>query len=210
MQAARQLTLAAVALVAVAAAGAMASWTPPKYCNGLDCPRFEVLSSNATTNVEVRRYEAAQWVSTNLTGVDYDQATSAGFRRLFRYISGANEQGVKVEMAAPVLVDVYPGAGPSCNSTFVVSFFVPFSYQGKAPAPSSPDVYLRTLPPCKVAVRQYSGYAPWSAAQPQLTALAEQLQRDGVAFDQTFETTAGYDSPFKVFGRHNEVRFALQ
>ena len=39
---------------------------------------------------EVRTYPAAKWVSTTTTGMQWDPAISTGFRRLFKYIQGAN------------------------------------------------------------------------------------------------------------------------
>ena len=39
---------------------------------------------------EVRTYPAARWVSTTTAGVQWDPAISTGFRKLFKYIQGAN------------------------------------------------------------------------------------------------------------------------
>jgi len=43
---------------------------------------------------QVRRYEAAKWVSTVVTTASWEAATSIGFQRLFRYIQGANDAGI--------------------------------------------------------------------------------------------------------------------
>ena len=40
---------------------------------------------------------------------DFQQAEREGFMRLFSYISGANEEGIKVPMTAPVLNRITPG-----------------------------------------------------------------------------------------------------
>ena len=47
-------------------------------------------------------------------------------------------------MTAPVLNYIQPGAGPNCNSTFTVSFFVPWLYQTEEgpPKPTSDDVFV--------------------------------------------------------------------
>jgi hypothetical protein len=72
---------------------------------------------------------AGKWASTVVTGVKYDKAVATGFWRLFKYISGNNEQQQKVEMTAPVTVRVIPSQGPFCEDNFTISFFVPFDFQ---------------------------------------------------------------------------------
>uniref|UniRef100_A0A452HW11 Uncharacterized protein n=1 Tax=Gopherus agassizii TaxID=38772 RepID=A0A452HW11_9SAUR len=65
-------------------------------------------------------YEPAKWVATPVKSMDYDSAVSTGFMKLFNYI-----QGMKIEMTAPVTFHVEPGAGPFCESTITVSFYIP-------------------------------------------------------------------------------------
>lgn len=40
---------------------------------------------------EVRTYQATKWVSTSLSGMQWDAALNTGFRRLFSYIQGNNQ-----------------------------------------------------------------------------------------------------------------------
>jgi len=56
---------------------------------------------------------------------------------------------------------VLPGAGPNCNSTFTVSFFVPFEFQTAAgpPASTSDLVYTSTIDAMGVAVSEFGGFA---------------------------------------------------
>ena len=44
--------------------------------------------------VEERCYDEAKWVSTNVMGMVRDEATSIGFQRLFKYITGTNDKGM--------------------------------------------------------------------------------------------------------------------
>ena len=46
-------------------------------------------------NVEIRRYAAYVVAETTVSGA-YDTAVNTGFRRLFKYISGANRRSQKV------------------------------------------------------------------------------------------------------------------
>lgn len=155
----------------------------------------------------------AAWVSTNVTGASdsaYEDAVDTGFKRLFRYISGANAGSVKVKMAAPVQVRVVPGAGPTCNTTFRVSFFVPFADQADPPAPTDASVYVDKQPAARVATLSYPGYVRSFAEdiRPQLQRLLGLLQYHGLdGFDTNQYATAGYDSPFSLGKRHNEVWF---
>lgn len=50
-------------------------------------------------------------------------------QRLFEYISGTNEEEVKVDMTAPVRVMLEAGQGPFCKDHFKMSFFVPLALQ---------------------------------------------------------------------------------
>eukprot|EP00667_Euglena_gracilis_P023655 EG_transcript_26804 len=188
-----------------------ASWEQPWFCHDIDCPRF---TNASAAGIEIRAYTESRWVKTNLTGATddaYEAAVEAGFRRLFRYISGENAAKAKIPMTAPVLVTVHPGAGPNCNTTFTVAFFVPFAFQAQTPEPSSPAVFLEANPAGKVAVLSYGGRASgWETPRAKLLTLAAALQKQGIAFDDSKYATAGYDSPFRLLNRHNEVWYFLE
>jgi len=183
----------------VGAMAASAAFTPPAFCNGLDCPVYDVLKTYPT--FEIRHYPAQMWSSVNVTTGDmpYEKVVNYGFQLLFNYISGANVNKQKVEMAAPVSVDIYPAAGPACNSTFIVSFFVPFALQSNPVAPTDPNVFIRASPDRTVAVRSFGGFMSTypTSIQPQFEQLGTDLMAQGININTTFQTTNGYDSPFK-------------
>ncbi len=109
-------------------------------------------------------------------------------------------------MTAPVTVDVAPGQGPTCGSNFTVSFFVSNDMDAAPPAPSSPDVFLRAAGAADVYVRAFGGWAQQARVVKQAAALQSELRAAGVAVPvQGGFTTAGYDSPFRVADRHNEI-----
>ncbi|KAJ8410193.1 hypothetical protein AAFF_G00201740 [Aldrovandia affinis] len=171
---------------------------------GLQSPKFTAGESK-NQDYEVRTYHTTKWVSTEVTGMQFDPALSAGFMRLFRYIQGSNEPRQKVEMTAPVTCLVSPGAGPACESTFTVSFYVPEQHQAAPPKPSDPDVYIEDRKELTVFVRTYGGFSNEQKSREQLLKLVESLQRDGLGFEEKPYYTAGYDSPFKLTNRRNEV-----
>ena len=59
---------------------------PPVFCHGLACPEFAVLSS--TKAYELRRYAPSSWVSTVVTGADYDAAVNQARPARARAVQG--------------------------------------------------------------------------------------------------------------------------
>ena len=58
-----------------------------------------------------------------------------------------------------------------------------------------------------VYVASFSGWIDQEAIQEHGAQLGEALHRDGIDFDTTQFFTAGYDSPFRLLFRHNEIMF---
>ncbi|XP_033859061.2 heme-binding protein 2 [Acipenser ruthenus] len=174
------------------------------FSTGLQLPKWEPVENKAT-DYEVRKYGATKWVSTKVIGMELDPAISKGFMRLFNYIQGNNEKKVKIEMTAPVTCLVEPGAGPICETTFTTSFYIPEEHQADPVKPSDPDVFIEQRPELTVFVRVFGGFTNAQKAQEELIKLSQSLQRDGQQFEENVYYTAGYDSPFKLFNRKNEV-----
>ncbi|XP_046347443.1 heme-binding protein 2-like isoform X2 [Haliotis rufescens] len=178
---------------------------------GLKTPKYSVNEAAKHEGFEERHYEACKWVSTKVMAMTYKDGVSAGFWRLFKYISGENEAKQKVEMTAPVATQVVPGAGPNCESTFTVSFYIPLEHQADPPKPTNPDVFISDWPEINLAVKSFSGFAKESDWISKGRELAEDVEKTDLKnkFVKEYYFTAGYDSPFKLFGRHNEVWFKL-
>jgi hypothetical protein len=179
------------------------------FCHGIDCPDYE---QDNTTSVETRQYGLYSWTSTELEGMDLNQAANDGFMRLFDYIGGDNVDGTPVDMAAPVLNKITPGQGPACNSTFKVSFFVPMAYQGEdtpnPPAPSSALVFHEEIEAMEVAVLEFAGTDKQENVlrhAAKLSAMVENADDMTRVGDDGSFFFAGYDPPFRVTDRHNEI-----
>ena len=109
--------------------------------------------------------------------------TSGGnnFGKLFQYISGNNES--KSEMA----------------------FVMPSSVHKKgAPAPKGENVSVEVTPPRYVAAIRYSGYTNSRKEALHKKRLMDVLQQNGIEIMGIVEIL-GYDSPYKVYNRRNEV-----
>ncbi|XP_062981772.1 heme-binding protein 2 [Elgaria multicarinata webbii] len=174
------------------------------FSTGLEMPKWTALPNQAT-DYEIRQYEPAKWVCTSVKTVEWDSAINTGFMKLFNYIKGKNEKGIKIDMTAPVTCYVQPGAGPFCESITTVSFYVPSQHQANPPKPSEADVFIETRPTITVFVRSFGGFTNAKKNQEEILALAESLRRDGRGFQEKVYYSAGYDSPFKLLNRHNEV-----
>lgn len=196
----RQQLLAASVLVLLTVASAKSS---PWFCHDLDCPSFTVVERN--DDYEVREYSKGKWASTKIEGYLYAASVVQGFKRLFDYISGENEPGVKINMTAPVMTKVEHGDGPFCKSNFTVSFFVPFADQDNTPKPTK-EVFLQSTPAATFFVSQYGGFGVDDiTVSTKAAALASKLKAKGEDFVEGLFFTAGYDPPFRLQHRHNEI-----
>jgi len=204
----KKSTMLAKVLLAAALVNVSLADTEPWFCHGIDCPTF---TNTSTDGIEVRTYSAAYWASTNVSSISFDYAVNVGFNRLFNYISGENDSNGTIDMTAPVLNRVEPGAGPNCNSTFTISFFTPFSYQESGPpSPTSSLVFIETIGPLNVAVSAFGGFDSQkvviaeAAALEQKVSAAPSIQVDEAGYGDAW-FFAGYDPPFKLTNRHNEI-----
>lgn len=205
----QQQLLLVVAVLAAAAGGAMAlshdkKWAAqPAFCKGLDCPKFSVLRSLGD-GIELRRYEPSSWASVTTTAIDRAAATRSGFQALFAYISGANERQAKIAMTTPVLTRIVPGAGPNCESTFTTSFF-----NGQGDAALAPTggagVFIQQLPAMDAWVLSYGGFSTSGEEQKRAAQLMAKLDAAKEPYSTAQWFTAGYDSPWTLSDRHNEV-----
>ena len=117
-------------------------------------------------DAELREYEPCVVADVVVAG-DAESATSAAFRPLFNYISGANAASTSLAMTAPVLQE---GAGERLAMTapviqeamsqrsWVVSFVLPGDRSLPAyPVPTNRDVTLRAIPAHFAAALRWSG-----------------------------------------------------
>lgn len=203
----------------------------PWCCHGLDCPTFGTLK-NITSDgqtVEIRNYSAKLWVSTQFEGgtlsecnisprskklhsfdisfviYRFQTALDGGFQRLFAYINGSNEAQEKIAMTTPVLNIVSEGR---VLDTYEVSFFVPYKYQPPKtppPKPSDSKVYINAQPQITVGVISFSGFENDREDEKEAERLEKVLKENGIEYLEGKWAFAGYDPPFRLTGRHNEV-----
>jgi hypothetical protein len=108
-------------------------------------------------------------------------------------------------MTAPVATRIVPGAGPNCESTFTVSFYVPEKHQAEPPRPKNKDVFIEEFPEMTVYSTGFGGFASEQDWLNHARDLSGKIKDKDI--HQEFYFTAGYDSPFKMFNRLNEIWF---
>ena len=174
------------------------------YARGLETPNYIVTVGGDENGCEVRQYEPSKWIATTITGTDRKAALYSCFMLLFKYISGTNQGNQKVAMTTPVLAKVVPGQIEG-ESNFTVGFFVPFEFHDNAPAPTNPDLAFLDLPAMTVYVKSFGGYESNEKVVQHLEELKKKLVQENKEYVKNCYYTAGYDPPYRIFGRHNEV-----
>ncbi|KAM6942412.1 heme-binding protein 2 [Lycodopsis pacificus] len=201
-----RLSLSVVALLAVvvSAEGRVGPSTNTSFCSeSKECLEYQLVCK--TDEYEVRHYSPTRWVSTDAEAYFMGVGAAMAFRRLFQYITGANEGGFQMEMTAPVLVKIPEETRMWEPAVYSLSFPLPAAYQEKPPAPTSDKLYFTEMPAVDVYVRSYGGWMLSVSSRLHAHLLTRELQRVGAAYNHSYHYGVGYDSPLKLLNRHNEV-----
>lgn len=182
-------------------------------CKRIECPNYDVIE--AGNGYEIRRYNSSVWISNSpIQDISLVEATRTGFRRLFDYIQGKNNYQQKIEMTAPVLSEVLPSDGPFCESSFVVSFYVPKVNQ--ANPPPAKGLHVQRWKSVYAAVRQFGGFVKDTDVGAEAAALKDSIAgtKWSSAIEQSHRaghasvySVAQYNAPFEYDNRVNEIWF---
>ena len=131
----------------------------------LEKPGYRVVLKSG--DIEYRQYEPYLVSETLIEQArDYKAAGNEGFRRLFRYISGANTGQTKISMTVPVaqtessqkIAMTVPVQQTEAAQGWRVAFMLPSEYTLEtAPQPTDERVKIRAVPGRLTAVLRYSG-----------------------------------------------------
>ncbi|XP_064616725.1 heme-binding protein 1-like [Liolophura sinensis] len=167
----------------------------PAFCKSHQCPNFTVIARGQ--DYELRQYEPTTWVATERS--DGWLSKMSMFRRLAKYtLRGYNSLGLRMPMTVPVL------RKSSTTAPEEMLFMLPEDRQKDPPMPTDPLVYIVRMPAFRVYVRSFGGYASDTDYNNQIQALKSSLGSD-IQYDHNVAYKVGYDSPFTLFNRHNEV-----
>jgi DNA gyrase inhibitor GyrI len=170
---------------------------------GCKLTRHGYESANYTVVQEDGAFEIRDYPDLTLVSTSMNPSNAGGddsFMRLFRYISGANENEQKISMTVPVFSETINAESGR------MSFLVPSKVAEEGtPNASSDDVQIKTMRGGRFATYRFSGR--WDVARQQVASekLAEWMKLKSLETSgQTL--VAGYDPPFTPpFMRRNEI-----
>ena len=173
---------------------------------GYETAEYKVLESDG--KFEVREYPDLMLVSTS-TKLE-SQGRDGSFMKLFRYISGANENKQKISMTTPVFM------GNDSESTVQMGFVMPKDVaEAGVPKPTGEQVDLRKRPGGRFAVVRFAGQLNEKSSKDAESKLRDWMTSKGLTAEDSSEgisvETAGYDPPFTPGPlRRNEVLIRLK
>lgn len=169
--------------------------------SSIETPEYEVLRI-LTRKVEIRRYPELILAQTRLDSNSYSENSSLGFRRVAGYIFGGNEQGAKIAMTTPVVMEM--------GSQTEMAFVMPKQYDMDAlPDPSNPNVTIAKKNARTLAVLRFGGYSDDQKIKEKASELREILAKESILFDSKL-IYMGYNAPWDFIGRRNEVAYELK
>ena len=151
---------------------------------------------------EVRRYEATLFSSVKLSGTTYKETSSEGFSVLASYIFGNNERSEKIAMTSPVAMTL--------EDSSTMLFMVPNKFNKETlPQPNESKIKFHNEPAKTVAAIQFKGWASDKKIENYKQKLIAALDNEGISHTDRFYFF-GYNAPYEVFNRKNEVIVELQ
>jgi SOUL heme-binding protein len=153
-------------------------------------------------NFEIRYYPVAMMAMISSTSKSYRDLGSSGFGKLAKYIFGGNDEKKQIAMTSPVHMDIN-------DTTSTMAFVLPSGYnQDNLPKPNDSSIAIRASEPEFVAVVKFGGFASTDRINKHIAFLQESLKEAGLSHHGNFRFL-GYNPPYQLFGRRNEVIVAL-
>ena len=155
---------------------------------------YEVVKENK--NYEIRKYSDRLVIETN-------SMQGNGFRKLFNYISGNNEQKKEIKMTVPVTQEIK-------NGNMTMQFYLPSKFnKDNVPKPSNSDIKILIIEGGYYAVIGYSGRSSDKNFLKNKDILEKQLKQDNIEILSP-PIRASYNSPFTLpMLKRNEVMYRI-
>ena len=155
---------------------------------------YEVVKENK--EYEIRKYSDRLVIETN-------SIEGNGFRKLFNYISGNNEESQEIKMTVPVTQEIK-------NGSMTMQFYLPLKFNiDNAPKPSNSDIKILNIEGGYYAVIKYSGRSSDKNFLKNKNILEKQLKQDNITIISP-PIRASYNSPFTLpMLKRNEVMYRI-
>jgi hypothetical protein len=151
---------------------------------------------------EIRHYPSATMAMISSTSKSYRDLGSSGFGTLAKYIFGGNSEKKQIAMTSPVHMDI-------SETKSTLAFVLPSAYnQTNLPKPNDSSISIITSEPEYVAAIQFGGFASNESIDEHKAMLENELKSKGLSYYGDFRYL-GYNPPYQLFGRRNEVIVAL-
>ncbi len=151
---------------------------------------------------EIRYYPAATLAMITSTSKSYRDLGSSGFGKLANYIFGGNSEKKQIAMTSPVHMDIG-------DTKSTMAFVLPSAYnQTNLPKPNDSSISIITSEPEYVAVINFGGFSNTESINKHKVMLETELKNKGLSYYGNFRYL-GYNPPYQLFGRRNEVIVAL-
>ena len=151
---------------------------------------------------EIRSYKATLFTSVKLSTKKYKEASSKGFSILAGYIFGNNNRNEKIAMTSPVSM--------SLKDSTTMMFMVPKKYKKETlPQPNLSNIKFKEEPAKTVAAINFNGWANDKKIKKYKQKLKDALDKEGILYKNRFQFL-GYNAPYEVFNRKNEIIVELK
>ncbi len=151
---------------------------------------------------EIRSYETTLFTSVRLSTKGYKNSSSKGFSILAGYIFGNNERKEKIAMTSPVSM--------SLEDSTTMMFMVPKKLKkDMLPKPNQTGIEFKQEPTKTRAAIRFSGWANDTKIEKYKQHLKAALDAEGIKYTNQFYFF-GYNAPFEILNRKNEILVELQ
>ena len=151
---------------------------------------------------EIRSYETTLFTSVKLSTKGYKNSSSKGFSILAGYIFGNNERSEKIAMTSPVSM--------SLEDSTTMMFMVPKKLKKDLlPKPNQTGIEFKQEPAKTLAAIRFSGWANDTKIEKYKQHLKAALDAEGIKYTNQFYFF-GYNAPFEILNRKNEILVELQ
>ena len=151
---------------------------------------------------EIRFYPASTMAKVTSNIKSYKDLGHSGFGVLAKYIFGGNSEKQQIAMTSPVHMEI-------SDSVSTMAFVMPSKFnKDNLPSPDNGDIIIETVEAEYVAVVAFGGFANESTINENKELLEAALKKKGIGYHGNFRFL-GYDPPYQLVGRRNEVIVAV-